>query len=136
MKRSLKWRLALGILMVFFAGLGTGLFAGAWHARHVIVLGHSAQLAGRMREHFRRELRLTPEQFAKIGPIIDRMAQRLQTIRTDTGRHVAGTMTQARDEMIPLLTAEQRVRLQKMEQRHRRAIEAHGFHPPEEPHIP
>lgn len=130
MTRVLKWQLALGVIVVFFAGLATGLFAGAWHMHHFFVVGPSAELAGRMREHFRHELRLSPEQFTQIGPIIDRMAQRLGTIRTDTGRRVAETMRESRDEMIPLLTPEQRVRLQEMEQRHRRALQAHGFHPP------
>ena len=135
MTRGLKWWLALGVVVVFFAGVATGLFAGAWHARRVFFGGHSAQFHQRMRNHLQRELQLTPEQSEKVGPILERMTQQLDAIREETRHRVAATMGQSHDEMIPLLTPEQQQKLNEMRERHRRMLPMGDDPPPPgEPH--
>ena len=134
MTRALKWWLVFGVVVVFFAGVASGLFAGAWHARRVFIGGHSARFHQRMREHLQRELKLTPEQTEKVGPILDRTAQQLDTIREETGRRVTETINQSHDEMLPLLTPEQQEKLKEMRERHRRMLRRGGGPPPEESH--
>ncbi len=130
MTRALKWWLALGVIVVFFAGVATGLFAGAWHARRTFIGGHSAHFHQRMRNHLQRELQLTSEQSEQVGPILDRMTQQLDAIREETGRRVGVTMSQSHDEMLPLLTPEQQKKLNEMRERHRRMQRMHGDAPP------
>jgi Spy/CpxP family protein refolding chaperone len=79
-----------------------------------------------MKERLRAELRLTPEQVAKISPIIDKTAVQLQEIRRDTGRRVHGIMAEAHKEIAVDLTDEQRQKLQQIEERHRRGRHRHG----------
>lgn len=66
MTRALKLRIALGLLLVFFAGVATGIFAGAFHAHSAFAGRHSGMMGERMRERLQRQLDLTPEQLAKV----------------------------------------------------------------------
>ena len=133
MTRGLKWWLALGFVVVFCAGVATGIFAGAWHARHILFNGRSSHVHQRMRDHLQRELHLTTEQSEQVGPILDRMSQELEKIRDETGRRVSATMNQSHDELIPLLNPEQQEKLNQMRERHQRAMRMHGDQPPPPP---
>src|SRR6266542_3819327 len=100
MNRALQWKLIAGFILVFVAGGMTGAFLGAAYARHLFFEVHQPGLmAIRMRDRLRTELHLTPEQVAKISPIIDKTATNL--------------------------TDDQRLKLQEIESRHRHW---HGFH--------
>jgi len=80
-----------------------------------------------MKERLRTELRLTPEQVAKISPIVDKTAAQLQEIRRDTGRRVHQAMTEAHKEIAVHLTDEQPQKLQQIEEQHRRRGHHHGL---------
>jgi len=72
MNRALEWKLIAGFVLAFVAGGITGAALGGMHARHVFFEFHHPELIGvKMKEQFRSELHLTPEQVAKISPIID-----------------------------------------------------------------
>ena len=121
MNRALQWKLIAGFLLVFIAGGITGAFVGgsyAWH--HFFELRHPERIAGRMKERLRDELNLTPEQLAKISPIIDKTTAQLREIRRDTGRRVRETIADAHRQMAAQLTDEQRQKLKQIEERHRR----------------
>ncbi len=121
MNRALKWKLIAGFLLVFLAGGLTGVFVGASHTRHFFFkFHHRGDISERMRERLRRELDLTPEQVAKISPILDRAAAQLQQMRRDTGQRVREILNETHRQMAPYLTDEQRQKLQQMEERHRR----------------
>jgi Spy/CpxP family protein refolding chaperone len=128
MNGALKWKLIAGFFLVFLAGGMTGAFVGASHARHLFQFHHPGLIGARMKERLQRELNLTPEQVAKISPIIDKTAGQLREIRHDTGRRVHEVMTGAHREMAANLTDEQRQKLQQIEDRHRRWHRARGPH--------
>ena len=134
MTRALKWRLVIGLVIVFLAGMATGLFAGAWHARNVVTGRHSAHFHHRMEKRLTRELNLTPEQARQAAPILDRLSQELETIREETSQRVRQTMNQSHSEMVPLLTPEQREKLEKMKARHHRILRKRGHHHPRNEH--
>ena len=121
MNRALKWKLIVGFVLVFVAGGITGAFFGASHARHLFFAQpHRGMMSERMLDHFRAQLNLTPEQVAKISPILDKAAAQLEEIRGSTGRRVHETIAEAHREMAADLTEEQRAKLQAIEARHRR----------------
>jgi Spy/CpxP family protein refolding chaperone len=121
MNRALQWKLIAGFILVFLAGGITGAFLGGLYAQHHFFAFHQPELIGaRMKERLRAELNLTPEQVAKISPIIDKTAAQLRDIRRDTARRVHETMAEAHRQMAVNLTAEQRQKLQQIEERHRR----------------
>ena len=115
MNSALKWKLLAGFLLVFVAGGMTGAFLGAAHTRQLFGRMHEHMLAERMRDRLRNELQLNDEQLAKIGPIIDQAAGRLHEIRRSTTRQVHETLMDAHREIAPMLNAEQRVKLTKLE---------------------
>ncbi|PYI69992.1 MAG: hypothetical protein DMF08_12630 [Verrucomicrobia bacterium] len=121
MNRTLQWKLIAGFLLVFVAGGITGAFVGGSYARrHFFELHHPERIGGRMKERLRAELNLTPEQVAKISPIIDKTIAQLRDIRRDTGRRVHEIIADAHHQMAAQLTDEQRQKLTQMEDRHRR----------------
>ena len=132
MNRALQWKLIAGFILVFVAGGISGAFLGGLYARHQFFAFHRPELiGGRMKERLRTELNLTPEQVAKISPIIDKTAAQLRVIRHDTGQRVHQVMAEAHQQMAVNLTDEQRQKLQQIEERHRRS--RHGRFPHEPP---
>jgi Spy/CpxP family protein refolding chaperone len=128
MNRALQWKLIAGFILVFVAGGISGAFLGGLYARHHFFQLHHPQLIGaRMKERLRAELNLTPEQAAKISPIIDKAAVQLRDLRRDTARRVHETIGEAHRQMAVNLTDEQRQKLQQIEERHRR-WRHHRFH--------
>ncbi len=138
MNRALQWKLIAGFLLVFVAGGITGAFIGGTYARHhFFELHHPERIASRMKERLRAELNLTPEQLAKISPIIDKTTIQLRDVRRDTGRRVHEIIADAHQQMSATLTDEQRQKLRQIEERHRR-WRHHRFHeaPGEAPPAP
>jgi Spy/CpxP family protein refolding chaperone len=133
MNNALKWKLAFAFLLVFIAGMTTGLF-GTLHLRHHL-LGppHSGDVAGRMREHWRRALDLTPEQESKIAPIFDATTTKLEAIRIETAERVRAVMEESKRDISPQLTPEQQRKLEQLESEHRKMMLHHGFVPPPPP---
>jgi Spy/CpxP family protein refolding chaperone len=129
MNRALQWKLITGFILVFFAGGITGAFLGGVYARHFFSEFHHPELIGaRIKERLRTELDLTPEQVAKISPVIDKTAAQLQQVRRDTGLRVHEIMTEAHRQMATNLTEEQRQKLQQLAERHGHDGRWHG-HP-------
>jgi len=121
MNGALKWKLVAGFVLVFLAGGIAGAALGGLYARHLFFEFHRPGRVGdRMKERLRAELRLTPEQVAKVSPIVDKTAAQLQGIRRDTGRRVHEIMAEAHKEIAVNLTDEQRQKFQQIEERHRR----------------
>jgi Spy/CpxP family protein refolding chaperone len=121
MNGALKWKLVAGFVLVFVAGGIAGAALGGIYARHLFFdVHHPRRVGDRMKERLRAELRLTPEQVAKVSPIVDKTAAQLQEIRRDTGRRVHEIMEEAHKEIAADLTDEQRQKLQQIEERHRR----------------
>jgi len=121
MNRALQWKLIAGFILAFVAGGISGAFLGGLYARHHFFQLHHPQMIGaRMKERLRAELNLTPEQVAKISPIIDKAAVQLREIRRDTARRVHETIGEAHRQMAVNLSDEQRQKLQQIEERHRR----------------
>jgi Spy/CpxP family protein refolding chaperone len=128
MNRALQWKLIAGFLLVFVAGGITGAFVGGSYARHHFFGLHRPERIGaQMKDRLRTELNLTPEQVAKISPIIDKTALQLRNIRHDTGQRVHQVMVDAHRQMAANLTDEQRQKLQQHEEQHRR-WRHHHFH--------
>jgi Spy/CpxP family protein refolding chaperone len=128
MNRALQWKLIAGFILVFIAGGISGAFLGGLYAQHHFLEFHRPELIGaRMKERLRAELNLTPEQVAKISPIIDKTALQLREIRRETAGHVHETIAEAHRQMAVNLTDEQRQKLQQIEERHRR-WRHRGFH--------
>jgi Spy/CpxP family protein refolding chaperone len=129
MTGNLKWKLIAGFLLVFVAGGVTGAFLAAATARHYFMPPHRGIAAETMREHLRAQLKLTPEQTAKISPVIEKAGAQLEQIRMETERRVHETFAQVHREISADLTDEQRTKFERMRRRHLQW--QHRMHPRE-----
>jgi Spy/CpxP family protein refolding chaperone len=130
MNGALKWKLVAGFILVFIAGGIAGAALGGFYARHLFFEIHRPGHVGdRMKERLRAELSLTPEQVAKVSPIVDKTTAQLREIRRDTGRRVHEIIMEAHKEIAANLNDEQRQKLQQIEERHRRWHRAHESAP-------
>ena len=126
MNSALKWKLIAGFLLVFIAGGATGVFMTMAIGHHFMFVQHQGgYMAQAMKNRLRWQLRLTDEQMAKIGPIIDKAGTQLDQIRGDTGRHVRDVIADSHREIAQYLTPEQQQRLKQMEERRRQWIQHH-----------
>jgi Spy/CpxP family protein refolding chaperone len=116
MSASLKWKLALGFVLVFVAGVAAGAFFGAAHFMQPPRpdFTHHRSLTDRMRNQMKTRLDLTPEQIERTAPLIEKTAQELEAIRAETGRRVRETLAASDRELAPLLTPEQRTKLEAL----------------------
>ncbi len=125
MSSSLKWRIAIGLVLVFLAGLSTGVFAAAWHARHTFAGRHGAHMAERMRERLKTELNLTPTQLDEMKPLLENTAKRLQQIRVESGQRVSETLAESHQQLATFLTPAQQAQLAVMKKHHRHLLRLH-----------
>jgi Spy/CpxP family protein refolding chaperone len=131
MNSALKWKLASAFLLVFIAGVTTGGLLSTLHVRrHFLGPPHSGEMGERMREHMRRALDLTPEQAAKIAPIIDATSAKLESIRVETAQRVRNAMEESERQIAPELTPEQQKKLHELKLHHHKILMHHGFTPP------
>src|ERR1039457_2804536 len=131
MNNALKWKVAVAFLLVFVAGITTGGLLCTLHVqRHFLGPPHSGAVGDRMREHLRRALDLTPEQAAKIAPIVDATSAKLESIRVETAQRVRDAMEESERQISPQLTPEQQKKLQELKLEHRKVLMHHGFPPP------
>lgn len=137
MNGALKWKLAFAFLLVFIAGVTTGGLLSSLHVRrHFLGPPHSGEVGDRMREHLRRALDLTPEQAAKIAPIIDATSAKLEAIRVETAQRVRNAMDESEQQIAPELTPEQQKKLHELKLHHHKILMHHGFKPPPPPDSP
>lgn len=118
MNTSLKGKLIAGFILAFLAGGAAGAFFGFRQSRHGLAPfeHHPHSLTERMRSRMKTELDLTPQQLARIEPILDHATQELQKIRTDTGAKVRQVLAETNNALKPELTDAQRARLEKIGQ--------------------
>jgi len=128
--RSLQWKLIGGFILVFIAGGVTGAFVAGLHDRHLLHQFHHRLIGLRMKERLSTQLKLTPEQFVKISPIIDKTAVQLKRMRRDTGRRAHEVIVGAHQEMAANLTDEQRLKLRQIDDRHRHQLRGRALPDP------
>lgn len=133
MTTALKWKLVLGCLLIFVAGGVTG--AWVWHAqmRHPHMRHSADKMAQHMMARLQHQLVLTPEQVNRLEPFVRQMAAELERIRRETGKQVHQVMEESHNRMVPVLSPEQRQKLEEMERRHERRARRRGFLPPPPP---
>jgi Spy/CpxP family protein refolding chaperone len=137
MTASLKAKLIAGFVLAFVAGGATGAFFSFHQARHwrEDFGRHSHFLTERMQHQFEAQLHLTPDQIAKVSPIFDQAANELQQIRAESGAKVRQVFRQTHEALQPILTDEQRARLQEIDEHghgghgHQRRLHHRGVNP-------
>jgi Spy/CpxP family protein refolding chaperone len=130
MNTSLKGKLIAGFLLAFLAGGAVGGFVAFrqtrnWHAEFG---RHPHNFTEHMRHRITSQLGLTPEQAAKVDPILNHASEELQQIRTDTGAKVRQVAAETNQALAPLLTDAQRAKLKELQEHSQHEGRPHGTH--------
>ena len=124
-------KVILYAVLIFVAGTATGILVAPMVGRTFMRPPRPEQMSHHMMEHLQSGLHLTPEQTAKIKPLVEQTGADMETIHRETMKRVVARLHQTHAEISSLLTPEQRVELSKMEAEHRQHF--HHDHPFVEP---
>ena len=119
-----KWKMIGYAAALFAAGAVSGGALGVYETKARLFQPQQEQdVALRMRARLQKRLELTPDQMAKLAPIIDSAAKDLHAIRTDNAQRVGKVFESAYSQISAILTPEQRVKLEQMQKEHRAMIQ-------------
>jgi Spy/CpxP family protein refolding chaperone len=105
------WKVILAFTGIFLAGiLVGGLVTLRWGKNMAQRLPMSEQYGPQLMRRLVTQLDLTPEQQAKIKPIVDQAAQELRQLRRTTQRTSASVIERMQGEIAAQLTPEQKVK--------------------------
>ena len=110
MKRNLLTVLALSVAV---AGFALAQPEGGPHGWH-----HGEHGDGGPLEHMTKTLNLTPEQQAKVQPILDQAKPQMQAIHQEAMTKSKAVMDNAMAQIRPLLTPDQQKKADSMQQAH------------------
>jgi Spy/CpxP family protein refolding chaperone len=115
-----KWKLGVYVLAIFLAGGGSGALI-AWKVcrRMPVTSRPPAEIGARLRARFQSQLALTPEQVQKIDPMIDQAMHRVEAIRKETASHVFANVSNLHEQVLAVLTPEQKVKFEELERERR-----------------
>jgi Spy/CpxP family protein refolding chaperone len=115
-----KRKLAAYVLAIFLAGAGSGALV-AWQVSRRVPVPPlpPAEIGARLRARFQSRLDLTPEQRQKVDTMIDQAMARVEAIRRETASHVFANVSQLHDQMLTVLTPEQKTRFEELEHERR-----------------
>jgi Spy/CpxP family protein refolding chaperone len=115
-----KWKLGVYVLAIFLAGGGSGALIGWQVSRRMpAVPVPPGEIGVRLRARFQSRLDLTPEQVRKIDPMIDQAMQRVDAIRKETASHVFANVSNLHEQVLTVLTPEQKLRFEELERQRR-----------------
>ena len=103
--------IALGGFVAVQAEPGHG-GGGCWH-------GHEFGL-----QHLTEKLNLTPDQQAKVQPILDAAKPQIATIHQDAMQKMKGIMDSTLSQLRPLLTPDQQTKLDAIQKAHQDMMKA------------
>jgi Spy/CpxP family protein refolding chaperone len=118
-----KWKLGVYVLALFLAGGGSGAFI-AWQVcrRTPVAPVPPAEIGAHLRARFQSQLALTPDQTQKIDPMIDQAMRRLEVIRKETASQVFANVSTMHEQMLTVLTPEQKVKFEVLERERRERL--------------
>lgn len=80
--------------------------------------GHGGPGRGNPLDHLTKDLNLTPDQQAKVQPILDKAKPQIQAIHQEAMDKMKAVMEGTTSQIRPLLTAEQQQKLDAMKKAH------------------
>jgi len=123
MSSQFKPWLVLGI--IFIVGIVTGSALTIALGSHFMHPPGEQQMKHHWMMHLTARLNLTPDQQAKIEPILTDATTKLQSVHRDEMGRGAQIFKAAHDQISALLTPEQKVELQKMESDREKMFSGH-----------
>jgi len=111
-----QWKIIGYAAAIFVAGGISGGALGVYETKsNLLVPPREQEMALRMRNRFAAKLGLSPDQIAKITPIIDSAASDLRSIRMETAQRVNKVFDDSYAQVSAILTPAQRTELEQIQ---------------------
>ncbi|MFZ9854829.1 MAG: hypothetical protein ACO3I0_06905 [Limisphaerales bacterium] len=142
MNRISPRQLLTYLVAIFVLGSAAGAVGGySWGRRTVARWPDRSKMREKIQTKMTTELGLSPEQVGKLGPLIDRHMEELDTLNHEHHRQIGASMSRQRERISGILTPEQRTVFEAKERereqrraRHRVTHTGDGTnHAPEKP---
>jgi len=125
-----KWKIAIYLAAIFFAGGVSGWMIGAKAAKQKIFSPPDPrEISSHMRDRLHSKLDLTEDQSKKVDALIEKNSKEMQAIHGDCMKKIFQGMTSFNAQLKALLTPEQQAKFEDMERERREAFRNHHFGP-------
>jgi Spy/CpxP family protein refolding chaperone len=104
----------LVLAVIFLAGIVTGSSLTVAWSSHFFQPPGAQQMKSRWLAHLTERLKLSPDQQAKIEPILTDADNQIQSFHHEEMEHMAQIMEKTNNQIAAILTPDQQVELQKM----------------------
>ncbi|MFZ4765378.1 MAG: hypothetical protein ACOYMN_10530 [Roseimicrobium sp.] len=109
------WKLVLGLMAIFGAGVGTGAVGTVVLLQRIFTRPEPAKRWADSRlGELEARLKLSPQQKEKLRPIIEDASQRFREIGAETFSKIMATAEQTQGRFASVLSPEQQVEFQRM----------------------
>lgn len=123
MKTLRHWKIILSLCAIFIAGGVVGSVATLRISKRATTIKPTPKdWAQATLQRLENRLKLTPDQLAKVRPIIEETSLELRTIRQSTVEETGQAIRRAHDRINELLTPEQQKRMEKLKRDRRDAL--------------
>ena len=121
-----KWGTIGYAAAIFVAGGISGGALGVYETRsQLFVPPRQQEMASHLLQRLKARLDLTPEQVAKITPIIERTAADIRSIRMETAVRINRVFDDSYAQVSAILTPEQRVTFDQIQRQRREVMQRH-----------
>ncbi len=109
MNRISPRQLVAYLIAIFVFGAAAGAIGGySWGKRSVARWPDRSKMREKIQAKITADLGLSPEQVAKVSPLIDRHMEELDSLNQEHHRQIGASMSRQRDRIAEILTVEQR----------------------------
>lgn len=115
-----RWKSIIGVLLIFGAGFLSGFTVSSYLGRGSPGPPRPDEFLARVQENTVRDLSLTPEQQAVLAQAVVQARKQLEKLNREVHPRVREIIRGAQDKLIPVLTSEQKARLEEIRRKHER----------------
>ena len=121
-----KWKTVGYAAAIFVAGSISGGALGIYETKsHLFVPPRQQEVARHLLGRLRNRLGLTPDQVAKVAPIIENTAADIRSIRIEAAQRINKVFDDSYAQVSAILTPEQRTTFDQMQRQRREMMQRH-----------
>lgn len=124
--KALRWRGWLAALAIFVLGSACGAAGMAWMGRRMLrellqspasEVGPADRAAARIGAELTKELKLTPDEAARVQALLDESAGRLKAVRVDAAQRALAELRASTERIAAVLPPEKRAEFYRLSAR-------------------
>lgn len=115
-----RWKSIIGVLLIFGAGFLSGFTVSSYFEKGASGPPRPDEFLSFVQEKTIRELSLTPEQQAVFAQAVVQARKELEHLNREVHPRVRAIIREAQDKLVPVLTPEQKAKLEEIRSRHHR----------------